>query len=286
MLPEVEVTTCQGIGDCLWVFQCLAPHVSGIRWNILHAGAADPARQTRATSFLHLLPKTISVTGKVVSHEEYRRVSSGRFSLRDLLDAGAGDYACNAALEAGVRIEDIEPGYAIEERVAIRTAPHGLPFDEYVAVYVSGSTMCPKARKANSLWDISQWLVLLDGFWDRYSLTLPAVVLGASYDREAATVVADRLRGRVRVEVLLDEAPARVCGVLKGCRAIVAYQSGLSILTDQLSEAKSLMIYFPTLDGLRLSWPRRCNITSAAYQSALMSQAPRQVLDALPWASL
>lgn len=281
-LPEVDITTCQGIGDCFWVYKVIAPHVSGIHWNVLHAEANDPARQTRATGFLHLLPKTLSVTGRVISHQGYRRVSSGRFRLRDVLASGGGDYACNAPLEAGVRIEDIEPDYAIEETVPMRVEAAALA-QPYVVGYVSGSTVNKAVRKANGLWRMADWERFFHGMYSRFGLSMPLVILGARYDREACAVLADSMRERCQVSILIDLPPARVCGILQGAACLVAYQSGLSILADNLSEAKSVMLYFPFLDGLRQSWPRRRNLESGAHQSFLMSRTPEQVLGELPW---
>jgi ADP-heptose:LPS heptosyltransferase len=282
----ISLNVCQGVGDIFWVYQKFAPHVDAIDFNICQIPSGAPKLQTRAVDFLRLLPKVRAVTARPVSAPEYERLTRTPCRAADVLkrfEKGVRlpfDYCCNPQLERGVRLEDIDPDYAVEETVPIRTEACPLPFaaGEYVALYVSGSTLVRDAVRAHKLWGVGEWADFAAAVRDRLGLDLPVVLVGASYDERAAREVAAGLAGAT--EVLIDLPPAQVAHVIKNSRIFLNYQSGLSILADNMG-VEQVMIYFPYLRPMLYTWCKKAHVVDGTFRAYTFDTPQADILDDL-----
>ncbi len=281
-MRTVDLNVCQGIGDCFWVYQLFAPHVDAINFHVLYKSDGDAAISMRAYSFLRLLPKVRSVTGKLAAPGEYKTLAHGRFTIADCLASG-GDYACNDLLEHGTRIEAIALHGKLEETVAIRTKqtrPHPIP-GKFNVLYVSGGTLLPDVIRDVGIWDVHQWIEFSRAFYGNRP-RLPLVILGAEYDRAAALKIAESLRGIVDCRLVINRPAAEVCFLLSRCELFIGYQSGLNVIADQF-DRRQVMLYFPALKAMPSSWPKRRNIDAGRHHVDFFDRTPQEVLGEIPW---
>lgn len=288
-MKTITLNVCQGVGDIFWVYQKFAPHVDQINFCISMVPGGTAKVQTRAVEFLKLLPKTNKVTTKVVTDNDYFKLAHGDFSLPDILakfeqgERGSFDYGCNNLLEQGVRLEAIDPNFAIEETVAMRSEPIDLNFQpgDYVTVYISGSTADTGAAQFHKLWTVNQWHEFVTLFYQKYQLTYPIVLIGASYDQGPSSELEEKLKASGhQTQLVIDSSPAQVVHILKGTVCFINYQSGLSILADNLDVAQ-VMMYFPMLEKMQYAWCKRKNIENGAFNANLFNRTPQEVVDGL-----
>ncbi len=273
---EITLNVCQGIGDIIWVYQKFCHHFSKINFNIMTIGEENEL-QTRAKDFLHLLPQVGFVKTVSVTTEEYMKVVEREWSMYDIVPyydfKKSHDYSCNLSLEKGKRLEKIDPDYYCASSLSF-------PYDnfkdleDYVLVYVSGST------KRNNCWKIAQWKTFIRGFYDKYDLKCPLLLIGARYDEETQTDLLEELSElNITCKIKIDSDPKQVLGIIKKSKVFLAYQSGLSILADHF-DVKQVMMYYDWLEKLMYSWSKLQNIKLGRYRPFIWSD-PRFVLDSL-----
>jgi hypothetical protein len=284
-MRTITLNVCQGVGDIFWVYQKFAPYVDEINFCITHVPKGSAKQQTRAIDFLRLLPKTREVTTRIVSDEEYKLLAQGQYSMSEIMarfNEGESifDYACNKPLENGVRIEDIDPEYPIEETVDIRCDPCPLVFEagKYVTLYVSGSTIDECARTTHRLWNLHLWFDFIRLFYARFGLSAPIKIIGASYDECIATNLQGALnRAGHETTLTIDACAANVTYILKNSLCYIGYQSGLNILADNL-DVKQIMLYFPTLKNMLYAWCKKKNFQDKTYNAYIFDSTPYQVV--------
>jgi hypothetical protein len=291
---RIRLNVCQGVGDIFWVYQKFAPYFDKIDFCILHLDGGHAKIQTRSVPFLHLLPKTCEVLSKVVPGEEYTAVAQGHFPMGEILkryeehvasgqtEVFTCDYACNKPLEEGIRIEDIDPGYLVEDTVAIQCTECPLAFDPgtYTTLYVSGGTNDPIAVLMNQIWLTEHWRTFLVGFYKKHQISHPIIQIGASYDHAVLMDMEAKLKkAGFRVHTYIDSWAANVTYILKNSVCFFGYQSGLNILADNL-DTKQVMMYFPMLEKMKYAWCKQRNIKTK-FHADLFSTPPRQVLKKL-----
>jgi hypothetical protein len=284
---EIIVTVPQGVGDGYWAYQKLSPHFDRIHFRT--ACTAVDAVQTRAGVWLALLPRCGSVAPRSMSAAAYDALVRAHTPLAGLLAAYASgrrefDYAVNRRLEEGVRLEDIDPGYAVETapELPAHYAPLAFAPGAYLCLYVSGDTERPATFERQVVWPVGHWarlVVLLAGRYAR--ARAPVVLVGAAYDRETLARLAGLLGGLgIPTAVYVDSYPANVVYIIKHARAFVGYQSGLGVVADWVGTPQ-LMVYFPALERLRYSWCRP-GTAGACYHAGLFSTSPEEVVAGLP----
>lgn len=271
---EITITTCQGVGDTFWCYQLLSPHYDRIHFTVALVEGGRGKVANRAEPWLRLLPKCGRVTTRTVTDAEYQRLAHGDWPFPP---KGRGEawYAVNAALERGERLESLGK---VEETVPLPVEPHALPWGDepYWCVYVSGSTARPEVVRDVGVWTLDQWEAFLHGLAAKGTLPRNLLILGANYDAQAEYDLAGRCR-EFRTETAIDLPPAKVLGLLKGCRFFVGYQSGLNILADQL-DVRKLMLYFPALKAMPRGWPKQKNLDNGTHRYAFFDQSPEEVL--------
>jgi len=279
-MKSITLDVCQGVGDIFWVYQKFAPHFDEINFNVCRIlGLAHEKLQNRSAPFLRLLPKVREIGHRDINHWAYIKLASKTFKMEDtLVEAetnGRTYYSCNKPLEEEIRLEDIDPEYDIEETVDIHTEPFDVS-DHYVCLYVSGNTWLDRCKP--EVWTVEQWVELTQGFYEKFDLKHPLVLVGASYDEDVLTAVTARLveAGRPST-VYIDLPPANLLYVIKKSDYFLNYASGLGILADNM-DVSQIMIYPKSIGGLLYSWCKERNLDSNTYNAFLFNDSPQDVL--------
>lgn len=283
----IKLNVCQGVGDIFWVYQKFAKHVDLIDFSITQVNGNKGKIGTRAVDFLRLLPKVRNIETNFVTDMDYKRLCEGYFPMKDLIskigDDGFYNYSCNRSLEDGIRIENIDSDYDIEETVPILCNGFFLPYTcgEYVTLYVSGSTMDKEVSSRLSLWDASKWSKFIRSFYKQYDLSCPIILIGASYDERVTFQIQEHLQ-RLNFETTcyINSEPSNVTYILKNSKCYIGYQSGLNILADNL-DVKQVMLYFPYLKKMLNTWCKIENWKSGVFNADTFDQTPEQVLKGL-----
>ena len=287
-MKRVTVRGPQGIGDLYWIYQKLCLHVDVIDWEILIV--TDDALQRRSCDWLKLLPKTGWVNYVQVANAEYENLWKtshriGGFDF-DLNKIEPQNYCVNRWLEEGVRLEAIDPDYAVDWDALPEVVPwseqvdHTMP-EEYDVLYVSKSVIDPHVYGNPArfgVWQIEQWVEFV-GLWRARYGERPLVLIDAAYDEPLMRILQRALAGETPVSSWMDQAPENVLSLLKGSRAFVGYQSGLGILAEAAG-VKQLMLYFNYLDAMHYTW---CAPDSreTQYHAARFGDGPSTVIENL-----
>lgn len=272
-MHSVKIRTVQGVGDIFWVYQKLAPYVGAIDLTILILRHDEV--QCRAIGFVKLLPKVRSVDFEVVSPQAYHQLAQAVIPLERVVGNG-GLYACNAALEKGVRLEAMDPGYAPQWGVPMMVPDEPFLGHGYVAAYVSGN-------KHDSSWNDETWAQFIgDAVIAKRFDQLPMVLLGASYDAARLKRIAELLQRRlsVRVSVVIDLPPADAVRVLRDAVFFIGYQSGLNVLADNY-DTPQVMVYFPHLRKMLNSWCKPGHAEHGVFCAFTFDQKPAEILASL-----
>ncbi len=289
----ITLITPQGVGDVMWCVQKVYKHVDAIRLKIAcvpqNGQSSRSKLQTRSKDFLLLLDKVEEVSFCDVSDKEYSFLAHNYIPLAPILkDLNAGStvehsYAVNGPLDSGIRIEAIDPELEVKETLPVRIQYCPLLFEvgAYICVYISGSTLDPGVIRDIGVWSVKMWSEFIEGFYKKYALKAPIIIIGAEYDATPALQLESMLRknGYLCTTYLGAEA-SNISYILHHSICFIGYQSGLSVLADQL-DVKNIMLYFSCMDRLRKAWPKKKNIENNTYNSALFSDSPAKVLSEL-----
>lgn len=267
----------QGIGDIFWCYQKIAPYFDLIHFNIMVT--CEDKVQIRASTWLELLPKTGSVKLVNVLYFRYASVIAKTYPVVDVLAAYEKgqrefDYACNYPLEQGIKIRDIDPELVVDTDVQIEMKEAPLKFQDYIAVYVSGGTKDLGAIK-EGCWNIPRWTEFLGRFDKAFNNNkLPITFIGANYDKEVISLIAAAAKRNHKIESVtyIDSYPANVCYILKKAKFLIAYQSGLNILADNLGTPQ-FMMYLPKLKPMMYTWCKPEHVQTK-FRADLFSATP------------
>ena len=277
-MRSITLNVPQGLGDLFWVYQLFAPIVERVNFTI-HA-ISSSGSQFRSAEWPHLWPKVGAVNFRLVTSQRYQQITQSRRTVAECLaEAAAGqsdgvDFAANAWLEDGRRLEDLDPLHPPQWDVPIRSAPAaGLP-ERYLLLCVSGDTQ----RHPRGCWSIEQWLELIDRLYLRDSRSLPIVQLGAEFDRAVIELLDRELRARGhRTQAVIQPPPAEAADVLRRCELLLGYQSGLNVLADQFDRPQ-LMLYFRGLAQMHYTWCKPANCRRLFF-AASFSETPAEALE-------
>lgn len=275
-MRSTTLTTVQGIGDLFWVYQKTAPHFDAIDLNILCIDMASPI-QRRAEAFCGMLPKVRRVRYRKVTSPDYDAVAHTHHRVADVIASAPGpsEYAANAPMEQGIALRDIDPGYPIEEFVALRGVPTSPPArEDYLCVFVAGG-------KSPITWLPAQWVPVVRRLADRVG-TRNVALIGAAWDRAVQGVIGVALRragyrvtdhvGRLDLVATLD--------VIRRARFFLGYQSGLNVLADNY-DVPQLMVYFPFLRPMLYTWAKPANVRTR-FHAMTFADHPSAAVDSIP----
>lgn len=290
---ELTVNTVQGIGDIFWVYQKLAPYFDKINFNILCI-KFDMVQQ-RSKGLVKMLPKVGYVSFTAVTSTAYSELAKSNTPIWEVLDAYEswingeipliqtelsslliGDvptvnYAVNAPLERGIRIDKIDPGSKLDEFVDLGLPPHVIT-EDYLCVFVAGA-------KNDDLWKPEVWVTLIDGIMERLSLK-KIVLVGAEWDVPVQDEIQKLLDDHYEVTNFVNEFDlSDTLDVIRRSRFFLAYQSGLSIIADNY-DVPQLMIYFKHLTPMMYSWCKQKN-RDTIFQAATFADPVKNILASL-----
>lgn len=288
MQKEIHLKVCQGVGDIFWVYQKFAPHVDVIDFSICQVDGKFSKVGTRAVSFLKLLPKVRNVDAYQDTHENYQKMINDVVPMSSIIPQlpiqTSFSYACNKPLEEGIRIEDIDPDYSLEETVNIYTQYCPLVFNpgEYIVVYVSGTTSDENLCKQLSLWTVAgNWFKFIRGFLKHYNLDCPIMIVGANYDQKVAIELEMLLKkSGYQAYTYIDAEASNITYILKNSICFIGYQSGLNVLADNL-DVKQIMLYFPYLRKMLNSWCKLKNWKNGNFNAFTFDMNHEQVLSGI-----
>lgn len=286
-MNTINLDVPQGVGDIFWVYQKFSPYFDKINFNICQLAHHDPVISQRSLKWVKLFPKTGEVLYKNIPEQEYCDLIGGIFQQKDILKTARPDisfkYSCNKHLENGVRIEKIDEELLIEKTVELQINSAPLKFKEgsYICVYVSGGEKAWHRNQING-WGYSNWISFIKKIYNKYNFNFPIIFVGASYDREAIESVQKALIDyKIECCFYCDSYPANVLYIIKNSKLFVGYQSGLSILADNM-DVKQIMMYFPVIKNMMYAWPKKENIDNKIYNCATFDQTPNEVVANLP----
>lgn len=274
---SLNIVVPQGLGDIFWVYQKFSPHVNDIHFKI--ATISDNKIQKRSEGWVELFPKVKSVTCEKVSPYSYKQIATGHYYMEEVLHKNSKDvtYGCNRWLEEGVRLENVDD-YKVEWDIPLPSTKVPIPYDQYITLYVSGSTKHIDPKK-NNAWGVDDWLEMVDLFYDKYSLDLPVVIIGAKFDKEVIEELSERLN--VENTSFVQAEPAQVIYILQQSEFFLGYQSGLGIIADNL-DTPQLMMYFDFLEPMQYTWCKNRNIQTKFFADTFNS-TPKEVIENLKW---
>ena len=276
---DVTLVVPQGIGDIFWCYQKLAPYFHEIKFRVPTSSMWSKDIQLRSAAWVQLFPKC---TGVDFINQPYNP-NAEPMRVTDLLaeyDKGKREfeYAVNAPLERGVRLEEIDADSLIEWRVPVRLSRNPLrqpPSEPYIVIYLSGNTADAVSK---GIWTVNDWVNFVTKFWVERNLRYPAVVIGAEYDRAIVEVLAKMIRKNgIREAVWIGADPENVLDLIQGARFFMGYQSGMGIMADNLG-VPSLMMYFDWLDKMKYSWCQPGHALKKFY-AACFKERPEAVLE-------
>lgn len=272
-MSSVTLRVPQGIGDIFWCYQKVAPYADRINFEIAYSGEKNDVTE-RSIDFLHDWPKTGDVRMVEVSPGKYRNLWQS--TPESPVPVGNnGPYAVNAALESGIRLEDVHPGSEIEWGVQIRQEAVFVP-DSYVCLYVSGNA---KRNVGYEQWGVAEWYAFVLLFMER----MPGrklVIIGADFDKEMVDELVGEFGDRLATS-FVGESSRKVAYILYNADFFIGYQSGLGILADNMGTPQ-LMMYFPHLEKMKYTWCQPGHKNQLFFADTF-DRTPDQVLKDLSW---
>ncbi len=266
MRASITINTVQGIGDIFWCYQKLAPHFETININVLCLALVT--LQLRAKSFCSMLPKVGTTNFIVATPEHYRRVASSRYALADLMRATKTDYACNAPLEQGIALRDIDPGYDVAESVDLGLTAYATQ-EDYVCAFVSGT-------RNPTCWNDVKWVEFIAAVASKLG-TRRVVLIGAEWDRTMQDQVAQGLRRHglrsANYTGLLELGDS--VNIIRRSRLFVGFQSGLGVIADNY-DVPQVMLYYKSLAAMAYTWCKPANARTL-FQAATFDETPATV---------
>lgn len=278
---EITLNVPQGLGDIWWPYQLAAPHFDRINLNLSIVHSTN--QQMRSLEWPGLLPKVGTLNFRLIGDKVYERMAYAETTTAEILsryEAGETeqDLACNGWLESGKRLEAMgEPEWTVD----VRSDPHGLPFERYVCLAVSGDTI----HHHRGVWTIEQWLQAVDLLYRRYAWDLPIVLLGADFDKPATDRLAAGLRERgytVDDSLVSRTLCARKVDAIKHCSFFLGYQSGLNILADNYDRPQ-LMVFFDRLEKMLRTFCKPENLEAGLFNPCLFRDGPEAAIESIAW---
>jgi ADP-heptose:LPS heptosyltransferase len=275
----VTIRTAQGLGDIFWVYQKAAPYFDRINIEISVLEFDKVSR--RSEDWMKLFPKIKNTSYSLVSSEEYQKIATDKIDMKDVVrqwkeGKDVVDYACNRWLEEGIRLDEIDD-HKVEWNVPLKTEAFDLPYEEFVTLYVSGSTKNHGAV-IQGAWSVDRWVDLINRLYDKLKIDLPIILIGAQFDARVMEEIVTKMPNR-KIYMFVQLDPARVCHIFKKTKFFIGYQSGLNIIADNF-DCPQIMLYFKSLEPMLYTWCKKENVRTR-FHAFLFDQSTDEILDNL-----
>jgi hypothetical protein len=255
MRESITVNVPQGIGDIFWCYQKLAPHFERININVLCVAQSDV--QQRARAFCAMLPRVGAISYEQVKAPQYAKVAASTYALSSILNSNgaAVSYACNAPLERGINLLDIDPGYAVDSFVDMVGVPYEVETEDYLCVFVSGH------GTNKFVWKTSQWASAVRKV-ATWLGTDTIKLVGASWDTKMGDALRSSLQSKYKITSHVGQLDlAASVDVIRRARFFLGYQSGLNVIAENYNVCQ-LMLYFPHLREMLYTWCKPDSVKS------------------------
>ncbi len=286
---HLKVGVPEGIGDIIWVYRKCMPYCEKISFIINHVGKEGTRQQSeiqhRSDNVAMQLPNV-----KSVSHQfGFPSWTHNEMHLKDVFaeilpgtKTARIDYICNALLDRGVYLEDIDRDLKVQWDMKLETkiCPEVSEYNgEYIVVYISGDT--ERGGDRENRWNVDQWVQFLCAAMKKIRKELPVIFIGAKFDEDTLINISklyERARGRKNYKVLIAKEAHELFYILKNCRLFIGYQSGLNILADEFN-TKQLILYFTNLRDMKDSWVKPINRKNGKFNYAYFGEPINNILD-------
>lgn len=257
---EITIGVPQGIGDIFWIYQQFVNYFNRI--NFVVYGVTDGGVQNRAKPFLRTWPKVGTVEFGQISPPYLTEFVARKLKVRPILydveknDLQFIEYISNAVLNAGNRIDEIDPELDTAWDIDLPVEKVRDCFNKYILIYISGGC-CAES------FSIEKWDELITKYQGIYG-KLPVVFLGAKYDKERILKVRDLLKIKYDTKVYINRKAEQVYWLIKNADYFFSIQSGLCILADNFN-TPLVMFYHRIIPNLKHAWPKRHNLKNGVY---------------------
>lgn len=248
---EITIQTAQGIGDNLWCYQKLSPYYDKIRFEMFCIDNGTPMEiQMRSAEFLTMLPKYGGHEFIMEPPPWTKHMSIIHIKPYLPMHGGTVEYLMNDWLISGVRLDEIDPGAAVEWGVQLKGVPQDAPEEvSGVCLYIAGH------KDAGSVqWSGADWADVAALAAARAN-TNTIKMVGAAWDVGPSQEAYDILVARgYDVKPYVGKAKlAETLAIMRGSTCFVGYQSGLSMLADNY-DVPSLEVIFDHTPALPYMW--------------------------------
>lgn len=264
-MKQITINTVQGIGDLIWVYRKLSLIYDKINMNVLII--EHDQVQKRSEEFLKTLDKIGEITFKLVGDLEYSRVAKTFYSV----DSISNDYCVNAWLENGIHIDAIDRSpVSWDIGLKVKTVPKA---NDYLLLYVSGCNHNSHYYQMDS----TLWAQLVFEVC-RYLKVRECKLIGAEYDKDKLLDVKRLINRKIKTSVTTNASIQETMGTILGSKYFISYQSGLSIIAEELG-VPTLMIYYPENRKMVSTWIRRENLLRGLIESSFFSEPIATIID-------
>jgi len=266
----IAINSVQGIGDLMWVYRKVAPHVDKMDITVLYVSGHSMAVQRRAAPFLRCLPKVNKIRFREAQPWFYGEVASGKYTLDELF-TGKHEltYAVNRWLEEGVQLDDIEPELDVLWDLDLKATSVEVP-ENYLLVYVSGSGR----HDGTTQLAVGSWVKMILTAVEKLGVK-DVVFTGAEYDLWKTDEVIKELGDRVKCTKLFNEI-TETFHVIQKAKYFIAYQSGLCMLSEEFG-IPTFMIWSPSLPDMKTSWMRKSNAEKQLFGHCFFNESAEEV---------
>lgn len=259
-MTHATVVTPPGVGDAIWVYQKLAPYFDTLTFRMVEYGGGPRALKRRAEGLIRGLSK-VSAVEYVVDDVLRAELATHKPLAAVLTDLRAGKmttYAVNPALEAGVYLEDIDPGSEVMyDYVPVGARPPGTGDPKtFIVLYVSGDSV-RHAHYGEEVWTPDRWVRFVVQLFSKHQLDRHKVgvtLVGAGFDHPVVGYLYTELERRgFGCMAFYDLPMADLTWLFANCRLFAGYQSGLNVVADAVG-AYQTMVYFPQCAPVGATW--------------------------------
>ena len=288
-INHITVGVPEGIGDIIWVYRKVKPYCDTMTIVINHTNKQTTGLlqqiHERSVQTIKSFPGVVDVQHRY----SFRNWVKEKPHLKDIFNTISAtatkanfDFITNSYLEEGVYLEDIDKDLKVEWNMNLPIEPNPLVekiAGNYLLMYVCEYTSRPDKDKDLKLWSTKEWALLADKILKKKKSNMPIILLGAEFDRKVAEEVRAHLSqlGRSHVWLCIGQPPEKLFYTIKNCQYFIGYQSGLSILADEL-DIKHMIVYFPTLRQMKDSWAKPQNRTNGNFNYAFFDEDLSEVL--------
>lgn len=244
-----------GMGDILWVYRKVAPHVDRINFFINYH--TDDIVSPKIRLWPQRLPKVELVLHKLVSIDDYYKLTESSVSLSEVVhraqsnEPSSVNYCVNYWLQKGINLEKIDLA-PVEWHFKL-DIPTNINANVWTNSYIFYVPEMPRHIVEQGYWTLEKWEQFILGFLEKYG-TKNVSIVGTMYDLGTLRALRKRINEKgIQANVISNMNPVEVVRAARNCKFFVGFQSGIGVLADHLG-ANQLMLYMPQMESMMNTW--------------------------------